>query len=130
MARVRQPSVTGEKETEPASFEDFFRAEHVRLFRALYLVTGGLQEAEDVMQESFVKVWKRWDRVAAMEDRVGYLYRTAMNTSRSRARRAMRVAKRPFARVSGADQLGAVEERDAVVRILRTLSPRQRVATG
>src|SRR5919109_3033778 len=127
MGRVRQPTVTGEKQApaEPASFEEFFRAEHVRLFRALYLVTGGAQEAEDIMQESFVKVWERWDRVAAMEDRVGYLYRTAMNTWRSRARRAMRAAKRPLVRAGGTDQLASIEERDAVVRILRTLSRRQ-----
>src|SRR5438270_4658474 len=130
MERVRQPSVTGEKETaaEPSSFEEFFRAEHVRLFRALYLVTGSVQEAEDLMQESFVRVWERWDRVAGMERPVGYLYRTAMNAFRSRTRRAMRAARRPFARASGTDQLGAVEERDEVVRVLRTLSPRQRQA--
>ena len=127
---MRQPSFTGERETaaEPASFEEFFRAEHVRLFRALYLVTGRRDEAEDLMQDAFVKLWERWDRVAPMQNPVGYLYRTAMNASRSRARRAIRAAKRPFVHVVGPDPLAAVEERDAVVRAMRTLSSRQREA--
>jgi DNA-directed RNA polymerase specialized sigma24 family protein len=33
------------------SFEGFFEAEHPRLLRALYLVTGDSHEAEEVMQE-------------------------------------------------------------------------------
>ncbi|MFN2545367.1 MAG: RNA polymerase sigma factor, partial [Actinomycetota bacterium] len=59
MEHVSQPTLAEEQETQPApsSFEDFFRAEHVRLLRALFLVTGSGQEAEDVMQEAFVRVW-------------------------------------------------------------------------
>jgi DNA-directed RNA polymerase specialized sigma24 family protein len=46
----------------PASFEAFFEAEHEHLFRAMYLVTGNAQEAEELMQDAFVAVWERWDR--------------------------------------------------------------------
>jgi len=45
----------------PVSFEAFFEAEHERLFRALYLVTGNAQEAEELMQDALVAVWERWD---------------------------------------------------------------------
>ena len=41
------------------------------------------------MQEAFVRVWERWDRVAGVEDPVGYLFRTAMNLHRSALRRAL-----------------------------------------
>src|SRR5438874_4757820 len=81
---------------EPLDFEEFFRAEHVRLLRALFLVTGSAHEAEDLMQEAFVKVWERWDRVKKMADPTGYLYRTAMNAFRSRVRRAATGARRVF----------------------------------
>lgn len=75
-----------------ASFEDFFAAEHLRLRRALYLVTGSLSEADEVAQEALVRTWERWDRVGAMRDPTGYLYRTAMNVHRSALRRARRAA--------------------------------------
>ena len=75
---------------QPIAFEAFFGAERVRLFRALYLLTGNTEEAEEVLQEAFIAIWERWDRVGAMADPTGYLYRTAMN----RWRRATRSARR------------------------------------
>jgi DNA-directed RNA polymerase specialized sigma24 family protein len=40
-----------------APFEDFFEAERERLFRALLLITHDSADAEDLMQEAFVRVW-------------------------------------------------------------------------
>lgn len=55
-------SVASEADVPVTTFEDFLRDEHVRLYRALCLVTGSRQEAEDVMQiafavDSFVNDW-------------------------------------------------------------------------
>ena len=74
----------------PLAFEDFFLDERARLFRALLLVTQDAAEAEDLMQEAFVRVWERWDRVGGVESPVGYLFRTAMNLHRS----ALHLARR------------------------------------
>ena len=130
MDSVSRPSLAeqGKSVPAPTSFEQFFRAEHLRLFRALFLLSGSAAEAEDLMQDAFVKVWERWDRVRSMDDPVGYLYRTAMNVFRSARRRLVRAAKRPFGRDALADDLAVVEDRDAAARALRSLSPRQRAA--
>src|SRR5436190_1448579 len=72
---------------QAAEVEELFRDHQVPLLRALYLMTGDAAEAEDLLQDAFAKVWLHWDRVRRMEDRVGYLYRTAMNAFRSRRRR-------------------------------------------
>ena len=69
--------VTSEATERPVAFEGFFEAERSRLLRALYLLAGNREEAEEVLQESFVAVWERWDKVGAMEDPTGYLHRTA-----------------------------------------------------
>jgi RNA polymerase sigma factor (sigma-70 family) len=109
-------------------FEAFFLREHAALFRALWLMTRSRHEAEEVMQDAFLRLWERWPRVRAVPDPTGYLYRTAMNVYRSRLRRAA-VALRKGARwMPPDDGLEAVEARDVVVRAMASLSPRQRAA--
>jgi DNA-directed RNA polymerase specialized sigma24 family protein len=61
------------KETS-ATFEDFFEAERHRLSGALTLMTANVHEAEELLQDAFLTVWERWDRVREMERPVGYLY--------------------------------------------------------
>jgi DNA-directed RNA polymerase specialized sigma24 family protein len=89
-------AVNGPSEGLQASltFEELFESERGRLFRALLLVTHDSMEAEDLMQEAFVRVWERWDRIGQIDDPVGYLYKTALNLYRSALRRALTAAKR------------------------------------
>jgi RNA polymerase sigma factor (sigma-70 family) len=110
------------------TFEGFFERNHTRLLRGLYLVTGNAQEAEEIMQDAFLAVWERWDRIREMDDPTGYLFRTAMNRSRSRVRRASRAARRTVGRVDRRDAFADVEDRDTVGRALAAVSPRQRAA--
>src|SRR5213594_2441523 len=93
------------------SFEVFFAAGWDRLFRALLLMTGSKQEAEDLAQGAFLKVLERWDSLDHDASVEGYLFRTAMNAYRSLYRRSLLTAKRalaphpanddPFERVAG-----------------------------
>lgn len=92
--RIVSPPVTSEIATSTRDFEDLVQAESAHLFGALCLLAGDRFEAEDVMQEAFLKVWERWDRVADMEDPPGYLYRTALNLHRKRMRRAALATRR------------------------------------
>ena len=131
MERMGEPaSAVTERQVPapPASFEALFEAEHARLLRALFLVTGNAQEAEELMQDAFLAVWERWDRVAAMDEPVGYLYRTAMNRFRSLLRRASRAARRVVGSAEGRDAFAAADERDALARALGRLPERQRSA--
>lgn len=109
-------------------FEDFFKAEQDRLLGALCLLTHDRIEAEEIDQDAFVRVWERWDRVGAMADPTGYLYRVAMNLFRSRYRRAERVGRLVFDHDHTADGLASVEDRDEVSRYLAQLIPQQRAA--
>jgi RNA polymerase sigma factor (sigma-70 family) len=133
MDRMHEPASAVSDEPPPnapavPSFEAFFEAEHVRLLRALYLVTGNAEEAEELMQDAFVAVWERWDRVGGMEEPTGYLYRTAMNRYRSRLRRAARATRRVVGAAEDGDAFAAADERDAVARALARLPERQRAA--
>lgn len=110
------------------SFEDFFLRERTGLYGALCLVTRNRHEAEELAQDAFVRVLERWERVAVMDDPRGYLYRTAMNAFRSRYRRALLATKRTLGATRTDDVISEVDERDAVVRALAGLSPRQRAS--
>jgi RNA polymerase sigma-70 factor, ECF subfamily len=113
---------------EPRSFEEFFAAEHARLFGALCLVTGDRSEAEEIVQDAFLRLWERWDRVASVDDIESYLFTTAMNVFRNRYRRAALAVRRRLQPEVTVDALAAVEDRDVVVRALRGLAPEQRAA--
>jgi len=109
-------------------FEEFFALEHARLYRALALITGDRHEAEDVMQEAFVRLWERWDRVSGLDDPIGYLYRTALNGFRIRLRRASRVARRLVSPSGASDPFEGVDQRDTLRRALASTTARQRTA--
>jgi len=110
------------------SFESFYDAESQTLFRRLWLVTGDRAEAEELMQDAFLKVWERWEQVGAMDDPVGYLYRTAMNLFRKRYRRAVLAIRRSIGLAPSRDGFADADDRDTVRRVLSTLPPRQRAA--
>ena len=60
MEHVRQPGRGGEVVAAGRPFEEFFDLEQERLLRLLWMVTGSLPEAEDIVQEAFLRVWERW----------------------------------------------------------------------
>jgi RNA polymerase sigma factor (sigma-70 family) len=113
---------------DATGFAAFFAQHHETLFRALWLLTRDRHEAEEVAQEAFLRVWERWDRVAAGPDPLAYLYRTALNQWRSRLRRMAVAARKVVHQPWRDDGIEGVEARDAVVRSLAALPPRQRAA--
>lgn len=95
------------------------------------IVTRDAGEAEDLAQEAFGRLWERWERVSAVEDPQGYLYRTALNGFFQRRRRIVRLAKNALGvspSDSEQDPLSSVETRDLIERSLLMLPARQRAA--
>jgi RNA polymerase sigma-70 factor (ECF subfamily) len=91
-------------------------------------MTRNRHEAEEIMQDAFLKLWERWDRVASLPDPEGYLFRTALNLWRSRLRRAAVALRKAVHQLPPDDQMAIVEQRDAMARALKPLPSRQRAA--
>ena len=113
---------------EPLSFEAFFETEARTLFRRLCAVTGNSAEAEEIMQDAFLALWERWDRVGAIQDPTAYLYRTAMNVFRRRSRRAALALRRALSPAPDPTPFAEIDEQQDVVAALAGLTPRQRAA--
>jgi RNA polymerase sigma-70 factor (ECF subfamily) len=110
------------------SFESFFADHHGRLYSALCATTGNRQEAEELAQEAFLRVWERWERVSSLENPAGYLYRTAMNLFRKRLRRAKVAMRKAVGQYEPSDAYDVVDARETVIQGLRELTPAQRGA--
>ncbi len=122
-----EPAALG-KSDSGLDFREFFEGEYRRLAKALFLMTGDPFEADELAQEALVRVFERWDRVRVMASPAGYLYRTALNLSRSRVRRLASRAKHVLALSPQSDPLAGVEARDEVRRLLAALPRGQREA--
>jgi RNA polymerase sigma-70 factor (ECF subfamily) len=124
------PAANAEEADVGASrdFEEFYGTNHTRLFTALCLVTGNREEAEEITQDAFLRVFERWDRVAEMDDADGYLFRVGMNQFRNRYKRTRLALRRTFLPSRTVDELVDIETRDEVVRLLQRLTPRERAA--
>jgi RNA polymerase sigma factor (sigma-70 family) len=124
--------LVSEREPPPEvslDFEAFFAHESEMLLRRLWLVTRDRQEAEDLVQDAFIVVLERWERVQTMDDPTGYLYRVAFNAWRKRARRAARALQRLVSRPAGPqDHFASAEARTMIGSALESLTPRQRAA--
>lgn len=110
------------------SFEDFFEDEQERLLRLLWMVTGSLQEAEDIVQDAFLRVWERWPKVSAMDSPTGYLHHAAMNIFRNRFRRARLALRTVIGSDPPVDAFASAEDRISVSSALGSLTRKQRAA--
>jgi RNA polymerase sigma factor (sigma-70 family) len=80
------------------------------------------------MQEAFLKLWERWDRIDTIDDPRAYLFRVALNGTRMRARAARRAAMRTVPLGVVRDPYDDVDIREDVRRMLLQVTPRQRAA--
>lgn len=64
-----------------------YQAQHDRLVRLAFVLTGSREVAEDVVQDSFVRLYKHWD---AADQPERYVRQIVVNECRSHHRRAGR----------------------------------------
>ena len=109
---------------------DLYRQHYAPLVRLAALLLGDRAASEEVVQDAFVQLHKRWDRVIDPGKRVAYLRSIVVNGARSRGRR--REARRRLQPVPPATYESAeasairAEDHREVLAALRALPARQR----
>jgi RNA polymerase sigma-70 factor (sigma-E family) len=118
------------------TFDEFVAFRLGALLRYATVVTCDTHLAEDITQDVLVRAQARWDRISAVDAPERYVKRMVLNEFLSwRRRRAARTV--PLAgehldlyTAPTADPSTAVDERDAVLRLVAALPPRQRAAVA
>jgi RNA polymerase sigma-70 factor (sigma-E family) len=110
----------------PADFDEFVIGAAPQLSRLAYRLTGDVHEADDLVQETLLRMARKW-RVAS-ENPVAYARRTIVNLAKDDWRRQMR---RP--RLVSVDRLpetpaydATTGDREPLLAALRGLPARQR----
>jgi RNA polymerase sigma-70 factor (ECF subfamily) len=109
-----------------AAFDRFFLSWYGRLSAQMHAYLSDRAEAEDVVQEAFLRAWQRWPDISGYDDPVAWVRRVAWNLATSRLRRITTAARalrrhRPPQPVPGLNP-----DHVALVAALRRLPERQR----
>jgi RNA polymerase sigma-70 factor (ECF subfamily) len=107
---------------------ELYAATYPRLVAELALLTGSRADAEEVVQDAFVRLVPRWSRVSAYDDPAAWLRRVAHRLAVSRWRRT-RVAAAAAVRLRPRDDVAPADGVDLdLLRALATLPLAQRQA--
>lgn len=112
----------------PPALVVFCRREYPRIVGSLRLYTGDALLAEELAQDTFVRVCRDWERVSRMDSPGAWTQRVALNLVRSRHRRRRaegRMQARVASRSSEADWRDGVLDPSTVTALLR-LPPDER----
>ncbi len=94
MAASGEESHFLEVESAPAtghhSFDDFYHLHRASLIRAMAVTLHDLDAATEAVDEAMARACQHWHGVAALQSPAGWVYRVALNLSRSRLRRLNR----------------------------------------
>ena len=106
-----------------------YEAHALGLVRLAYVMLGDRAAAEDVVQEAFGGLYRRWDQLTDVDRALPYVRSSVLNGCRSALRRRrvqdIQAVHQPSA-VSAETAVLASEERREVMRALRRLPDRQR----
>ncbi len=114
-----------------ARYREFVEAELGPLLRTAYLLCGSWHTGEDLVQTTFVALYRAWPRLASWDDPRAYARRALTNTFLS-ARRRRSAREQLFAQLpdprrngsTGPDESDAVDERERQRDLLRRLPMR------
>ncbi len=71
-------------------FEDLYRSEFPGLVAVATVITGDRRDGEDLVQDTMVKTFMRWEHVGRLERPGAWCHRVLVNACRSKLRRRRR----------------------------------------
>jgi RNA polymerase sigma-70 factor, ECF subfamily len=129
--------VRTESQDEPANprssdaasdFDGFFRQQFPIVARTVALVVQDFETGQDVAQESFARLYARWQGMESQAHARNFVFKVAINMARSHLRRERRqLAAQGPGRPAPVDEATRAADRVTLAGALGGLSGRQRV---
>lgn len=116
---------------DDVAFERFVREQTPTLYRTAFLLTGARHAAEDLVQDTLVHLYEKWDRVAAADKPIAYVQRSMANryVSSRRTRESANESRWELPeRWDGADLGENIAISRTIWQLLGTLPHKQRAA--
>ncbi|MEV4541537.1 RNA polymerase sigma-70 factor, ECF subfamily [Micromonospora echinaurantiaca] len=109
-------------------FDEFYRGSRQRLLGFVYVLTGDFAEAQDAVQEAFIRAWQRWSTVSRYDEPEAWVRVVATRIAVSRWR-SLRSRARAYLRHGATESVpGPDTDTVEVVAALRRLPEEQRTA--
>jgi RNA polymerase sigma-70 factor (sigma-E family) len=109
-----------------------YEAHALGLVRLAVVMTGDQGSAEDIVQDAFLGLYRRWDHLTDLPHPLAYLRASVLNGCRTALRRRSRAERTQYLREVPGESAEALallsEEQRAVARAIRGLPARQREA--
>jgi RNA polymerase sigma-70 factor (sigma-E family) len=129
--RWLDPAMDASAGSAEAAVGALYRAQAVGLIRLAYVMLGDRAAAEDVVQDAFFGLYRRWDRLTDPGGALPYVRSSVLNGCRTALRRralGRRVTEYQPPSVSAEAAVLGREEREEVMFAVRQLPDRQREA--
>jgi len=114
---------------ETADFDAFYAATSHRLVGQLFAMTGDLGEAEDALQEAYIRAWQQWPKIGAYESPEAWVRTVAFRLCVNawwKARNRLTAHRRAAPRSEAGPEPELGPNLLALVQALRQLPERQR----
>lgn len=112
---------------ETAEFDAFYVATSHRLLGQLFAMTGDRGEAEDALQEAYIRAWQHWPKISKYENPEGWVRSVAFKLCVNawwKTRNRLAAHWRAAPRADAGPELGP--DLAALVQAMRLLPERQR----
>jgi RNA polymerase sigma-70 factor (ECF subfamily) len=104
------------REVEQQAFVEIYREHYATVFNIAQRILGATEEAEEIAQETFIKLYQRWPNLTINISLRSWLARVAINLSISRYRRYRRSRELNKQLSSRANEVSESTEEKVVAR--------------
>lgn len=131
--RIAPQLVEGCRRGDSEAFERLVRETYQPLYTLVFRLVGNHDDASDVLQETYIRVWRSVRRFRGQADFGTWMHRIATNAALTHLKRRSR-APRPvseellLSRDIAIDQTEGMVDADALQQALMRLTPQQRTA--
>lgn len=117
-------ATVGDARAFAPSFEAFYSSSWDAVYRAVAVAVGEADLAREAVDEAMTRAFERWSSVSGMENPQGWVYRVAVNWSRSFLRRRLLGLRKRQQLVWRIEDVDVPDPR--VIEAVRKLPPHQR----